>query len=101
MLGRIKKRRSRAKITERRDALLSSILQNAISMPSCSYYEGRGFAFYEVSLIDSSRYAEYVRLSRSRYDVQGVKLAELRKISKQHRRLKEELLASEEALLKQ
>ncbi|KAH9229109.1 hypothetical protein K456DRAFT_56502 [Colletotrichum gloeosporioides 23] len=40
-------------------------------MLTCSYCEGKGYNSCEVSSSDSSRCAEYVRLSCSRYDVLG------------------------------
>ena len=69
-------------------------------MPSCSFCEGRGIASCQVSLQDSSRCAECVRLGRSRCDVQGVGPAELRNIAEQHQKLEDELLAAKEKVLR-
>ncbi|KAH9225993.1 hypothetical protein K456DRAFT_59059 [Colletotrichum gloeosporioides 23] len=43
-------------------------------MPTCSYYEGKGYNSYKVSSSNSSHYAKYVQLSRSRYNVLGDEL---------------------------
>ncbi|KAF3768385.1 hypothetical protein M406DRAFT_223769, partial [Cryphonectria parasitica EP155] len=53
-----------------------------------------------VSPLDFSHYAEYVRLNRSRCDVQSVSPSELRKIAIQHRELEDELQAAEEKVLR-
>ncbi|KAK2772802.1 hypothetical protein CKAH01_13804 [Colletotrichum kahawae] len=48
-------------------------------MPTCSYCEGKSFSCCEVSLSNSSRYAECVRLGRSRCDVLGDELQAVEK----------------------
>ncbi|KXJ84602.1 hypothetical protein Micbo1qcDRAFT_108542, partial [Microdochium bolleyi] len=95
-----KSRKPRAAKTQERDALLAAILQNSTTMPSCSFCEGRGIDRCEVSLTDSSRCAECVRLGRSRCDVRGVGPDELRKIASQHQKLEDELQAAEEKVLR-
>ena len=100
MSGRIEKRKPRAKKTEQKDALLAAILSHSVTMPSCSYCEGRGLESCEVSPQDSSRCAECVRLGRSRCDVQGVAPEELRRIAAQHQKLEDELQAAEEKVLR-
>ena len=50
-------------------------------MPTYSYYEGKGLSSYRTSPLDSSRYYEYIRLSRSYYDIQGIGPYELCKIT--------------------
>ena len=94
--SRVAKPVRRARKTEQKDSLLSVILQNAITMPSCSFCEGRGILSCQVSAQDSSRCAECVRLGRSRCDVQGVTPEGLRRLGQQHQRMESELEAAEE-----
>ncbi|KAF3768251.1 hypothetical protein M406DRAFT_249081 [Cryphonectria parasitica EP155] len=98
MLNRITKSRSRAEKTKQKDSLLSLVLQNAITMPSCSFCEDRGIQSCQVSVEDSSRCAECVRLSCSRCDVQGLSAAEIHRIGIQYQRLEDQLESAEERL---
>ncbi|KAF3764441.1 hypothetical protein M406DRAFT_259116 [Cryphonectria parasitica EP155] len=65
MLNRINKSRSRTEKTKQKNSLLSLILQNAITMPSCSFYKNCSIQSYQVSIENSSCYAEYICLDCS------------------------------------
>ncbi|KAF3768377.1 hypothetical protein M406DRAFT_249898, partial [Cryphonectria parasitica EP155] len=72
-----------------KDSLLSLVLQNAITMPSCSFCKGCGIQFCQVSIENSSCCAECVRLDCSRCDVQGLSAAEIRWIGSAEKRLRD------------
>ncbi|KAL8419001.1 hypothetical protein RB594_002277 [Gaeumannomyces avenae] len=96
MSGRVQKRRAPVpRPTIRRDNLLSIILSSSLEMPSCSACEAAGLSSCQVSLLDSSRCAECVRLGRARCDVLGVSAVQLRQIAEQHSKLDAELAAAE------
>jgi hypothetical protein len=82
--------------SERRNALLLSILSSSIEMPSCSNCEQRGIESCRVSDRDSSRCSECVRAGRSRCDVQGPSNDDLVRIGTQFRELEEAVERAEE-----
>ena len=86
--------------TKQRNSLLAAILLNPTIIPSCSFYKGRGISSCQVSPYNSSRYAEYVCLNRSCYDVLGPSSAKLRNITAQHKKLEDELKAAEDCILR-
>ncbi|KAF3766620.1 hypothetical protein M406DRAFT_256727 [Cryphonectria parasitica EP155] len=96
--NRINKSRSHAEKTRQKDSLLSLVLQNAIIMPSCSFYKSHSIQSCQVSIKDSSRCAECIRLGRSRCDIQGLSAAEIRWIGIQYQRLENQLESAKEQL---
>ncbi|KAF3768295.1 hypothetical protein M406DRAFT_249962, partial [Cryphonectria parasitica EP155] len=76
--NRINKSRSYTKKTKQKDSLLSLVLQNAIIILSCSFCKGCGIQSCQVSVEDSSRCAECIRLSCSQCNIQGLSAAEIR-----------------------
>jgi hypothetical protein len=50
-------------------------------MPSYSYYKGKDFSSYQVSLDDFFRYVKYVRQGRPKCNVQGINSKTLLKIA--------------------
>ncbi|KAK8078923.1 hypothetical protein PG994_002730 [Apiospora phragmitis] len=98
MSGRIEKRKSRTPKTEKRDALLLSLLQNFVTMPSCSYCEDHGIASYKVLARDPSRCELCIRHNQSRCDVQGLSAVQIRSIGEKHTKVEAELDAAEEEL---
>ncbi|KAF3770616.1 hypothetical protein M406DRAFT_246111 [Cryphonectria parasitica EP155] len=78
MLNRINKSRSHAEKTKQKNSLLSLVLQNAITMPSYSFYKDYSIQSYQVSIENSSCCTKCVRLGRSWCDVQGLSAAEIR-----------------------
>lgn len=97
-IGKVRSSKPRSEKTKQKDSLLSIILQNAVTMPSCSFCEGRGIPSCQVSSVDSARCTECVRLGRSRCDVQGLSASELRRIGVQHQQLEDKLESAEERL---
>ncbi|EHA48065.1 hypothetical protein, variant 1 [Pyricularia oryzae 70-15] len=97
MSSRVAKPKSGRSSTERRSALLSSLLLSTVEMAACSACESRGIPKCAVSPQDSSRCVECLRSNRSGCDVLGISPAQLRKIGQQHAKLEEELEAAEEA----
>jgi hypothetical protein len=71
MSGRVTKRTQKQSLNarERKIRLAVTILARSVEMPSYSHYRSRGIEKCKVSLKDSSRYAKYIRLGRSSYDV--------------------------------
>ncbi|KAH6614532.1 hypothetical protein B0J18DRAFT_302527 [Chaetomium sp. MPI-SDFR-AT-0129] len=69
-------------------------------MQPCSSCSSRGLDSCEVSVADSSRCAECVRLKLPSCDVLGVSPSQLRNIATQHQKLEDELMAAEERVLR-
>ncbi|KAF3763548.1 hypothetical protein M406DRAFT_357122 [Cryphonectria parasitica EP155] len=83
--------------TRDRNSLLQAILEFCVDMPSCLNCEVRGLSSCQVSAQFSDRCSECVRLGQSRCDVLGPSSSDLRSISRQHRKLEDEMEELEEA----
>ena len=70
------------------------IFESSVEMPEYSSCERLGLS-YRALPNDSARYSEYIRTSRSKYDVFGPSNEELVRIGDQFRRLEEKVEATE------
>ncbi|KAM4065235.1 hypothetical protein HRG_004433 [Hirsutella rhossiliensis] len=87
----------RSSKTEQRNALLGVILGSSAIMPeACSSCRSRGFTDCQISVSDSSRCYDCVRLNLSYCDAKGLSVQQLRKIGAQHQKIESELEAAEE-----
>ena len=94
MSNRIEKRSSKSQ-QRNTQTLLSAILSHSVEMPPCSFCKSKGFSC-SVSVRDSSRCFDCVRLHQSHCDVHGFSASALRRIADQHQKLEAELEAAEE-----